>query len=244
MPTVNSIVAQLQRNGSEKTRITYARHGMAIERTYGVSVAQLKTIAKTIRKQQTLACELYATGMMEAMYLAGIVSDGALLSRDQLNQWAAGAAGLPMIAETTVPWVAVENPHGRLLALEWINTGKATTTSDEQVASSGWNTYAGIIITQPDQALDLREIESLLDLIAETIHQAPNRARYTMNGFVNAIGCYVAPLRTVAIATAAKIGPVFVDMGDTACELPTLSGQMAKMEKAGKLGQKRKTIRC
>src|ERR1035441_5185189 len=107
MPTVASIMAALKSKGKEQTRKIYARHGMDPERVLGVSTADLKTIAKTIRGQQALACELYATGIMEAMYLAGMVADGAKLTREQLNQWAESAAGLQMIAEYTVPWVTV-----------------------------------------------------------------------------------------------------------------------------------------
>lgn len=40
-------------------------------------MADLKAIAKTINGQQTLACELYETGNLDAMYLAGLVADGS-----------------------------------------------------------------------------------------------------------------------------------------------------------------------
>ena len=76
MPTAKSILAELKKKGSEKTRATYARHGMPADRVFGVSVADLKVIAKTIKGQQELACELYSTGFMDAMYLAGMVADG------------------------------------------------------------------------------------------------------------------------------------------------------------------------
>jgi 3-methyladenine DNA glycosylase AlkD len=55
----------------------YARHGRATERMFGVSMADLKVIAKTIKGQQALACELYETGNLEAMYLAGMLADGS-----------------------------------------------------------------------------------------------------------------------------------------------------------------------
>ena len=77
MPTVDSIVAALKAKGSEKTRVLYARHGIPPDRAWGLSVADIKLAAKTIQGQQTLALALYDTGMMEAMYLAGIVADAA-----------------------------------------------------------------------------------------------------------------------------------------------------------------------
>src|SRR3984885_7391933 len=120
MPTVASILTELKKKGTEKARTIYAKHGMDVERCFGVSVADLKLIAKTIKGEQALAMELYSSGKMEAMYLAGIVANGAKMSEEQLQAWADGAAGMQMISEYTVPWVAVEHPRGRELARQWM----------------------------------------------------------------------------------------------------------------------------
>ncbi len=55
MPTVVSIMAELKKKGSEKTRRMYARHGMATKNMFGVSIADLKIIQKTI-KGTAVAC--------------------------------------------------------------------------------------------------------------------------------------------------------------------------------------------
>lgn len=238
MPTVASIMAELKKKGKESTRKIYARHGMATENMYGVSVADLKVIAKTIRGQQALACELYATGNMDAMYLAGMVADGSKMTAKELNAWAEGAANLQMIAEYTVPWVTVENAQGRELALQWMKSKK------EGVASSGWCTLSGLVATKPDDALDLAEIEGLLGRVVKEIKGAQNRVRYTMNGFVIAVGIYVKPLSKQAKAAARQIGVVSVDVGDTACDVPVATDRIEKIAASGRAGQKRKTIRC
>ena len=237
-PTAASILADLKSKGKESARKIYSRHGMAADRIYGVSVADMKTIAKTLKKQQALALELYATGIMDAMYLAGMVANGAQMTREQLNAWAEGAASMQMISEYTVPWVAVENPHGRELALQWIKSPK------EHVATAGWCTLPGLVATQPDSALDLKEIESLLKTVEKGIPAAQNRVRYTMNGFVIAVGSYVKPLLKQAKAAARQVGAVTVDVGDTACKVPLATAYIEKLEAAGRTGQKRKTIRC
>jgi 3-methyladenine DNA glycosylase AlkD len=238
MPTVTSVMTELKKKGKESTRKIYARHGMTTDNMFGVSVADLKVIAKTIKGQQALACDLYATGNMDAMYLAGMVADGSKMTTKELNAWAEGAANLQMIAEYTVPWVTVENPQGRDLAMQWIKSKK------EHVASSGWCTYSGLVGTKPDDALDLVEIESLLGTIVKGIKSAQNRVRYTMNGFVIAVGSCVKPLSKQAKAAAREIGVVSVDVGDTACNVPVATAYIQKIEAAGRAGQKRKTIRC
>ena len=238
MPTVTSIMADLKKKGSEKTRNTYARHGMATKRMFGVSIADLKVIAKTIKGQQDLACELYDTGNLDAMYLAGLVADGSQMTKKQLNAWAEGAVNLQMISEYVVPWVTVENPDARDLAMQWIKSKK------EHVASSGWCSYAGLVATKTDEALDLAEIEGLLGIVVKGIDGAQNRVRYTMNGFVIAVGTYVKPLLKQAKASARQIGAVSVDVGDTACNVRLAITYIEKIEASGRVGQKRRTIRC
>ena len=238
MPTITSIMAELKKKGSEKTRNIYAKHGMAGKPMFGVSVADLKVIAKTIKGQQALAGELYETGNLDAMYLAGMVADGAQMSTAQLNAWAEGAAGLQMISEYTVAWVTVENGQGRELAKQWITSKK------EHVASSGWCAYSGLVATKADAELDLAEIEGLLNTVVKGISSAQNRVRHTMNGFVIAVGSYVKPLLKQAKASAKQIGDVSVDVGDTACKVPLATAYIQKNEAAGRIGKKRKTIRC
>jgi len=138
---------------------------------FGVSVADLKIVAKTIKGLQALACGLYETGNLDAMYLAGMVADGSKLTPKELNAWAEGAANLQMICEYTVPWVTVENPKGRELAMQWIKSKK------EHVASCGWCTYSGLLATKPDDALDLTEVEGLLGTAVKGIKSARNRVR-------------------------------------------------------------------
>ena len=238
MPTLTTVMADLKSKASEKFRATYIRHGAPPERTLGVSTADLKLIAKTIRKQQALACELYDTGIFEAMYLAGIVADGAQLTKKQLQGWADAAVSMSMVSEYTVPWVAAESADRRALAMEWIKSKK------EHVAAAGWCTYSGIVATSPDSELDLPEIEALLKSIPGRIEAAPNRARYTMNGFVIAVGTYVAPLLKQAAAIAKQIGEVSVNVGDTACKVPMATEYIAKIQTAGRPAAKRKTMRC
>ena len=236
MKTVSQVMTALKKKGTAQTRKTHSQHG-APENCFGVKVADLKVIAKQIKGNQDLACELYGTGNSDAMYLAGIVADGSQMTKKQLDDWAK-AAPWYYISEYSVPGVANESPHARALALKWIKSRKP------QVAACGWNTYAGVVATTPDEELDLKEIEALLKQIEQGIDKAPNRVRYTMNGFVISVGGYVKPLSKKAKATAKKIGKVEVDMGGTACKVPLATEYIEKMEKAGRAFKKRKTIKC
>jgi hypothetical protein len=238
MPRLSSIMTDLKKKGTAQTRKIYSRHGMDPDRVLGVSIADLKVIAKSVKGQQALAQELYATGTMEAMYLACLVADGARLSREQLNEWVEWAAGLQTISEYSVPWVTVDRPDARVVALEWMRSKEA------HIAAAGWNTYSGLVSVLPDEVLDFAEIQSLLDTVVEEIGSAPNRVRCTMNGFVISVGGYVKPILKQAKAAAGKIGAVQVDVGDTECKIPLALEYIEKIEGRGSVGKKRKTVRC
>lgn len=236
MNTVGEVMTALESKGNEQTRKTFARHGIR-DNTFGVKVADLKVIAKQIKGNQELACELYETGNYDAMYLAGLVADGSKMTKKQLETWAKNAS-FGSLSEYTVPWVASESTHARSLALKWIKSKK------ESIATSGWNTYAGVLAVTPDEDLDLDEIVELLEKVVAEINSVPNKVRYTMNGFVISVGTYVKPLLKKAKAAAKKLGKVTVDMGDTACKVPEATAYIAKVENAGRVGKKRKTNKC
>ncbi len=233
---IQQVMTELKKKGSPQSVKIYSRHG-APENMFGVKVADLKPIAKKIKGHQELACELFETGNSDAMYLAGLVADGSQMTKATLDRWARQAPWY-MISEYTVPWVASDSKHARDLAIKWMKS------SQENVASSGWATYAALLALRDDKDLDFAEIKSLLKKIEKEIDAADNRVRYTMNGFVIAVGTYVKPLLKEAKATAQKIGKVHVDVGETSCKVPLASEYIAKVEKMDRLGRKRKTARC
>ena len=81
MNTVTEVMTELEKKGSATTQKIYARHGPPQE-MFGVKIADLKTIAKKIKGNQELACELYDMGNVDAMYLAGIVADGSKMFKE------------------------------------------------------------------------------------------------------------------------------------------------------------------
>ncbi len=233
---VSQVMTELKKKGSAQSRKIYARHG-APENMFGVKVADLKPIGKKIKGDQELACELYETGNADAMYLAGLVADGSQMTKKQLETWAKTASWY-MISEYSVPWVTCDSKHARDLATKWMKSKK------ENIASSGWATYSCLLSMRDDEDLDLKEIKSLLKQVEKEIDGAAGRVRYTMNGFVIAVGAYVKGLSKEAKATAKKIGKIEVDMGETSCKVPLATDYIAKIEKAGRVGKKRKVARC
>jgi 3-methyladenine DNA glycosylase AlkD len=230
-----AIIEELRALGSEGYKRIILRHG-ASEPCFGVKIEELKKIQKRIRKDYGLSLELYKSGIYDAMYLAGLIADDGKMTKKNLQEWVESARG--PLAGSTVSWVAAGSPHGREMALRWIDS------TDETVAGAGWTTLSSLVSIKDDADLDLAELKKLLRRVEQTILQAPNGVRYAMNGFIISVGAYVAPLSELARQTGEKIGPVTVDMGDTACKVPFAPDYIRKVEQRRAIGKKRKSAKC
>jgi 3-methyladenine DNA glycosylase AlkD len=234
--TAQEVVDELKALGKPSIKKVLINHG-ACEPFFGVSVEDLKKLQKRIKKDHALALELYETGISDAMYLAGLIVDDARMTKKDLRRWVT-AASWSMLSEFTVPWVASEGQHGWEMGLEWIES------KTETIAAAGWSTLGAVLKIKPDDELNLAKIGELLNRVAETIHDQPNRVRLQMNGFVIDVGSFVAALTDRSLEVADKIGLVKVDMGETECKVRGAREYIEKVRAAGKLGKKRKTVKC
>ena len=234
--TAGEIIEELKRLGTESVRKVLRNHG-AGEPVFGVKIGDLKKIQKRIKTDYQLALDLYDTGIYDAMYLAGLIADDARMTKKDLTRWVEKARG-GALESSTVPWVAAGSRHGRELALEWIESKK------ENVAVAGWSTLASLVSVKDDGELELPELKRLLQRVQKSIHQQPDFVRYAMNGFVIALGSYVQTVSDDALRAAEKIGPVSVDMGNTACQVPNAVEYIQKVREREAIGKKRKTAKC
>jgi 3-methyladenine DNA glycosylase AlkD len=66
-----------------------ARYGIATEHALGVTVRELRTVARELGREHHLAAELWGSGVHEARILASLVDDPALVEDAQFERWAA-----------------------------------------------------------------------------------------------------------------------------------------------------------
>jgi len=235
--SAKSIVAELKALGSATYKHTMMVHG-AREPIYGVKISDMKKIQKRAGgTDYQLALDLWATGVYDAMYMAGLMADDAKMTKKDLQRWLSEAY-CPGLYQYPVPWVAAGSAHGWELGLKWIDS------KQEGAASAGWFTLAAVAALFADEDLDLPTLKKLLARVEKQIHSAPNYVRYAMNNFIIALGSYVKPLTADAIKAAKAIGEVEVDMGDTSCQVPAAAAYIDKVKRHGSLGKKRKTVKC
>lgn len=235
--TAPQVLDELKKAGNENVKKILLKHG-AKEPFYGVKVEDMKKIQKKVKEnRQQIAFDLFASGIGDAQYLAGLMADGSKMTRAQLQSWVKHAQW-QMISEYSVPWVASENEAAFELALDWIDS------KESGIACSGWATLGSVMATRPDDRLDVPVLKKLLRRVEKEIDGAPNRVRYCMNGFVIAAGSFVRDLTANALETGKKIGHVEVDVGDTSCKVPFAPVYINKVIDKGCHGKKKKTAKC
>jgi 3-methyladenine DNA glycosylase AlkD len=87
-PQAASVLAELQRLANPKNVAGMARFGIVGKNVLGISVAQLRIVAKQSGRDQTLAEALWASGLFEARILAAFVAEPAKVTRKQAIAWA------------------------------------------------------------------------------------------------------------------------------------------------------------
>jgi 3-methyladenine DNA glycosylase AlkD len=214
---LNEVMAALEAAGSEQTRKTYARHGVAIP-MFGVSFATLKTLYQRIKLDHELALALWDTGNFDARNLAVKVVDPSRMTPADLDRWSRDPTAA--MCSSYVAHVTAEGPHAPACAAAWLKS------SDANQHAMGWKLVGALAMV--DASLDDAWFRPHLATIERDIHRVSNAIRSAMNLTLISIGCRSPGLRDAATAAAARIGKVHVDHGDTACKTPDAGPDIRK----------------
>jgi 3-methyladenine DNA glycosylase AlkD len=87
MASVKDVLDRLQSKAQPEQLKGMAKYGMAVEQRLGVSVPDMRKLAKEIGKDHKLALDLWRTGIAEARIVAGMVGDPAKLTEEQMEDW-------------------------------------------------------------------------------------------------------------------------------------------------------------
>src|SRR3989441_10954884 len=87
--TVEHVMDELRQRGSPKAVLGMARFGIQTGKALGVSIPQLRNVAKQVGTDHELAQKLWKTGIHEARILASMIDDPAKVSDEQMEKWAA-----------------------------------------------------------------------------------------------------------------------------------------------------------
>ncbi|MGE4003913.1 MAG: DNA alkylation repair protein [Planctomycetaceae bacterium] len=222
--TLQQTMSALRTMGTAQNRKVYARHGAgagagAGENLFGVSFANLRSLARQIGVDHALAEQLWETGNSDARALATMIADPQQFTASSAEAWI-NAVAYYLLADLFAPVIA----RSRLAPAK---LGKWTRSRQEFVRQCGYVLLCCLLKDDPDQISD-DSCRTFLATIERQIHGSPNRARHAMNMAVTAVGIYKPALRDEAIATARRIGRVEVDHGETGCRTPDAESYIRK----------------
>lgn len=115
---VRSILATLKRRGSRRNVDGMARYAIVADKVFGVSVGDLRKIAKQYRPNHELALALWKTGWYEARMLATMVDDPAKLTPAQMDRWCRDFNNWA-ICDTACFWFFDQSPHAWRMIDVW-----------------------------------------------------------------------------------------------------------------------------
>lgn len=85
---VSDVLAALREHASVEVRAQMGRrYGIYVDEALGVSMADMKRLARECGRDHTLAAKLWATGVYEARVVAGLVAEPGLVTIEQMDAW-------------------------------------------------------------------------------------------------------------------------------------------------------------
>lgn len=230
------VMRELEALGKERTKKIYESNG-ANEPLFGVATGNMKPIAKKIKINQALADQLYATGNYDAMYFAGIIAEPKAMTEADFERWM-DTAYFYMLSDYVVAVTLAETDIAQEVADKWISSG------EELRMSAGWSCYCWLLGNRPDGEFSESKIANMLEIVENTIHDSPERTKYAMNNFIYTVGVSYLPLHDKAVETAKAVGPVEVKRDKSKSSFLLASENIQKAVDKGRVGFKRKHVRC
>jgi 3-methyladenine DNA glycosylase AlkD len=173
-----------------------ARYGINVENAFGVSVNQLRKVAKRLGTDHELALALWATGNHEARLLACFVDDPALVSDRQLEAWARDFDSWDICDQATTSLFDLTK-HAWSKAVKWAGRDQ------EWVKRAGFALMAGLAVH--DKSAGSQAFVKLLPVIERGALDHRNFVKKAVNWALRNIGKRNRVLNGAAIACAERI---------------------------------------
>lgn len=87
MISVDDVLKQLKAMAVPDNLTGMARYGIDVENRFGVSVPEIRKLAKKIGKNHDLALYLWKTGISDAMILASLLAEPEKMTDEQMEEW-------------------------------------------------------------------------------------------------------------------------------------------------------------
>lgn len=175
-----------------------AHYGIVTEFAYGVTIPELRGLAREIGRDHRLALWLWDSGMHEARILASMIDDPALVDDVQLERWAADFDSWDLCDQVCANLFR-HTPFAYTKAREW------ATRQEEFVKRAAFALIAGLTVV--DKRAPDERFSAFLPLIARAADDERNFVKKAVNWALRQIGKRNPHLNALAIETALALQP-------------------------------------
>ncbi|MGY2066940.1 DNA alkylation repair protein [Blastococcus sp. SYSU DS0619] len=195
-PSVDEVLARLRALADPARLPGMARYGIATEHAYGVTVGELRAVAKEIGRDRDLAAQLWDSGGHEARILASLLDDPARVDDAQFERWAAGFDSWDLCDQVCQNLL-------RYAAPAWTKAVEWTTRPEPLVKRAGFTLMAGLAVAE--KRTDDERFAALLAPLAAGADDDRPLVRKGASWALRAIGKRSTGLHRLAIETAEQL---------------------------------------
>ena len=190
------IIKQLKSLSNPEAVEGMARFGINPRNTFGVSIPNLRKIAKAAGKDHELALQLWDSGIHEARMLAGFIDDPALVTLEQMEEWVSDFDSWD-VCDQVCSNLFDKTSYAYRKALEWAGR------EEEFVKRAGFVLMASLAVH--DKAAGENEFEKFLSMIKLEASDGRNFVKKAVNWALRQIGKRNTYLNKLAVKTAVEI---------------------------------------
>lgn len=192
----NDILNKLKALSNPKAVEGMARYGINSENTYGISIPNLRKIARETGENHALAQELWASGIHEARILASMIDDPKIATEEQLESWVKDFDSWDVCDQCCMNLFEKTGLAYRK-AVEW------SENDEEFVKRAGFVLMARLAVS--DKKADDKQFEAFLPIIRREASDNRNYVKKAVNWALRQIGKRNANLNKKAIETSKEI---------------------------------------
>ena len=193
---VKEILKRVEKLGKPENVEGMKRFGIAVDNAYGVSIYDLRPIAKEYAPDHGLALDLWRTGIHEARLLAAFIGDPKQLTEEEMESLVVDIDSWD-ICDQICSNLFDRSPFAHPKAVEW------SKRPEEFVKRAGFVLMAALSVhdkKSPDSAFT-----KFLPIIKREATDERNFVKKAVNWALRQIGKRNAALNEKAISTAEKI---------------------------------------
>jgi 3-methyladenine DNA glycosylase AlkD len=191
-----TVIRQLKAMRNPANVAGMARFGINPENTLGISVYDLRKMAKEMGTDHALALRLWGSGIHEARLLAVFLDEAAKVTESQMEKWAKDFDSWDVCDQTSTS-LFDQTPFAWKKAREW------SSRKEEFVKRAAFALMAGLAVH--DKKAGDEAFTALFPLIKKEAKDERNYVRKAVNWALRNIGKRNANLNKAAIKTAGEI---------------------------------------